>query len=240
MNIAIIICDHVDAPFNQQFGEYSDMFVNALNALQTDLHFVYFDALQRQLPAPDTDVDGYIITGSRHNAYDNDPWIVELVQWVRQADQHQLNVAGICFGHQLVARALGAQVKKSDKGWGLGSALVQINERPAWLSNVPETLRVWVSHQDQVTSCPPGCSVVASSDFCPYFMLAKQSHIFTVQGHPEFQQDYTQILLDRHAGQLPAHASIEQLQTSMNKPVDSEVVLRWILALFSSANTSPA
>lgn len=234
MKIAILNCDEVDSDLVKKYGEYGDMFVTTLSARKEGLKFTQFDALHRQLPDDKEDFDGYIITGSRHNSYDNDPWIVELMQWVREADNLKKHVAGICFGHQLIARALGAEVKKSEKGWGLGSTTVQVQHRPDWLNKVPAQLKLWVSHQDQVQNCPPNCQVIASSDFCPVFMLAKQSHIFTVQGHPEFVESYTEVLLEKRQPFLTA-AQYNKAKQSLNTEVDSSVVLDWILAMFAQS-----
>lgn len=237
MKIAILNCDEVDRDLVNKYGEYCDMFVNSLNARQKGLKFTHFDALHRQLPDKQEHFDGYIITGSRHNSYDNDPWIVELMEWVRSADRLQKHVAGICFGHQLIARALGAEVKKSEKGWGLGSTTVYLQHCPDWLNEVPQELKLWVSHQDQVQNCPAHCQIIARSDFCPIFMLAKQSHIFTVQGHPEFAESYTEVLLEKRRPFLTAQ-QYNKAKQSLNTQVDSSVVLDWILAMFAQGTAN--
>ncbi|CAG9298429.1 glutamine amidotransferase-related protein [Celerinatantimonas diazotrophica] len=232
MEIAILNCDKVDRDLAAKYGEYGDMFVTTLSERQTGLKFTHYDALHRQLPDEQKYFDGYIITGSRHNSYDNDPWIIELIEWVRSADRLKKHVAGICFGHQLIARALGATVKKSEKGWGLGSTTVQLQHRPDWLNEMPQQLKLWVSHQDQVQNCPPQCQVIAKSDFCPIFMLAKQSHIFTVQGHPEFIESYTEVLLEKRRPFLTSQ-QYNKAKQSLKTQVDSSVVLDWILAMFA-------
>lgn len=232
MKIAMISCDYVDPEQVPLFGEYPDMFKSTLSELRSDLDFQVFDALNEQLPDFSSDFDGYIITGSRYNSYDNDSWIITLLNWVQQADQHKVKMAGICFGHQLIARALNADVNKSPKGWGLGKTQVQINQPPSWVTTERTQLRLWVSHQDQVETKPAGCQVIAQSEFCPYFMLAKDQHIFTVQGHPEFLKGYTQYLLSKHGSKLTPEG-FDAATTSLEGTVDSKVVLQWILDLFS-------
>ncbi|CAG8999314.1 MAG: Carbamoyl-phosphate synthase small chain [Candidatus Celerinatantimonas neptuna] len=232
MKIAIIGCDYVDPEQVPLFGEYPDMFRSTLSELRYDLEFTDFDALRGQLPDISSSFDGYIITGSRYNSYDNDPWILKLLEWIQYADQARIKVAGICFGHQLIARALGAQVHKSTKGWGLGKTQVQVAQFPNWVTTKRNQLRLWVSHQDQVETKPPGCKVIAQSDFCPYFMLAKDRHIFTIQGHPEFLKGYTQYLLSKHENKLTPEG-FDKATTSLEGTVDSKVVLQWILDLFS-------
>ncbi|MFM2480659.1 glutamine amidotransferase-related protein [Celerinatantimonas sp. YJH-8] len=237
MKIAIIKCDRVDPELAALFGEYPTMFVTQLQKLSSDLSFSQFDALEQQLPQELEQFDGYIITGSRHNAYDNDPWILNLMNWVQQADQAKARIAGICFGHQLIARALGGRVAKSAKGWGLGSTQVDIRQSPAWIQDAPSQLTLWVSHQDQVESVPDDLMAIAGNNFCPNFMLVKDSHIFTVQGHPEFTQGYTQKLLEKHTEQLSTERRA-QINASMHAQVQSDIVLQWILRLFAQPHTA--
>jgi GMP synthase - Glutamine amidotransferase domain len=81
-------------------------------------------------PDPDT-VDAILISGSKHNAFDNDEWIVRLVDYVRDVVQNQprIKVIGICFGHQIVGRALGAKVGRSDKGWEISVTETKLTEK---------------------------------------------------------------------------------------------------------------
>lgn len=231
MHIAIINCDYVAAKLAPQFGQYPDMFMRSLNALTSGLKFTIFDALSRELPPLTSEFDGYLITGSRYNAYDNDPWIELLLGWIQQTDQQRRPLAGICFGHQLIARALGATVSKSAKGWGLGSALVTIEQTPSWLINPPKQLRLWVSHQDQVQTLPPQCQCLAGNSFCPFFMLFKDTHILTIQGHPEFNQSYTYELAKQRREQVN-DSQWARITDSLHYNIDSEVVLNWILHMF--------
>jgi GMP synthase-like glutamine amidotransferase len=75
-------------------------------------------------------VDGFIITGSKSSAYEDKEWIRDLERLVRELHARRKKMVGICFGHQVIARALGGTVAKSDKGWGVGVNVYNVSELP--------------------------------------------------------------------------------------------------------------
>ena len=70
-------------------------------------------------PASALDFDGWLITGSRHGVYDDLFWMPPLQDFIRELADQQIPLVGICFGHQIIAEALGGRVVKSDRGWGV-------------------------------------------------------------------------------------------------------------------------
>lgn len=233
MKIGIITCGHVDPPLADYHGQYFDMIAASLYEVNNQMEFVDYDATQRELPNLD-ECHGFIITGSVHNAYDDDPWITDLVDWIRRCEAIRRPLVGICFGHQLIARALGGTVMKSEKGWGLGSYEVNVTVQKKWMNLSMESVRMLVSHQDQVVIVPKGVKVIARNDFCPNFMLAKDNHVFTVQGHPEFSSEFTGKLVDKRRdiiGSVHAEDALQQL----SKPQDSVLILHWIDSFLTMA-----
>jgi GMP synthase-like glutamine amidotransferase len=68
-------------------------------------------------PDPES-IDAILITGSKYNAFDNDEWIVRLVQFTRRCiEGGRIRVIGVCFGHQIIGRALGAELGRNTRGW---------------------------------------------------------------------------------------------------------------------------
>ena len=108
--------------------------------------------------------DGWLITGSKHAAYGPEPWIPALKRLIQAIVAADLPLAGICFGHQIIAEALGGRVVKSDKGWGLGLDTYDLDPElaPEQLQQV--TLNIF--HQDQVIEPPAGARIYARSEFC--------------------------------------------------------------------------
>ncbi|MGQ9425832.1 glutamine amidotransferase-related protein [Gilvimarinus sp. F26214L] len=197
MIIGLLEAETLPPPVVDRFGSYGDMFTHLLAPLDPALTFLYYAADQGQLPDRIDECDAYIITGSRHNAYDQDPWIEALKEFVRRLNQQQKRLLGICFGHQLIAQALGGRVRKSDRGWGIGAARFETRERPGWMSQPVPAFDIRVSHQDQVDILPGEACLFARSDFCPNGGYFVGEHIFSLQGHPEFSEDYVRYLINK-------------------------------------------
>ncbi len=142
-------------------------------------------------------------------------------------------VVGICFGHQIMAEALGGKVVKSDKGWGLGLHDYEITNTPAWMKNAPERVTIPAVHQDQVVEKPPGAEVIATSPFCTYAALAYDDVGLSFQGHPEFSEAYQRDLLDvRFKGLAPDDVVAGAKESFVARQSDSAKAARWIGRFF--------
>jgi GMP synthase-like glutamine amidotransferase len=144
------------------------------------------------------------VTGSRHGVYDGLPWIEPLKGFLRACIAARVPVVGICFGHQILAEALGGRVIKSERGWGLGVQDYELVARPSWLADLPDQFAVNALHQDQVVALPPGVTVLARSPHCAYAALAygelEAPVAVTLQPHPEFGRAFMDELLALRAG----------------------------------------
>lgn len=91
---------------------------------------------------PDLDsVDAILVTGSRHSAFGDEPWIAALAEYVRRAvDGHRVRVVGVCFGHQIVGRALGVPVAKGVGGWEVSVTDIKLSEKGREVFGGRETL----------------------------------------------------------------------------------------------------
>ena len=126
--------------------------------------------------------DGWLLTGSRHGVYENHVFISPLENFIRDIAKAQKPMVGICFGHQIIAKAFGSRVEKSTKGWGLGPQSYQSKT----MGDI--VLNAW--HQDQVLTLPKGAICLAGNDHCHYAVLRYDfAPILTVQPHPEFSRD---------------------------------------------------
>lgn len=230
MKLGIIVCGLVDPSMKAEFGEYADMIVTTLSP-HGDFDFQQFSALEQALPEDLDSCDGYIITGSIHDAYADEPWINDLADWIRRCDAVQKPLVGICFGHQIISIALGGKVEKSDKGWGIGMSYNQLLLDAPWMNPKLEQLDILVSHQDQVVALPAGVEVLAASDFCPNYMLAKDQHIMTIQGHPEFSVAFERSIVAKKKS-LISDAHYQQAMASLEQTPDSASVMNWFANFF--------
>jgi GMP synthase-like glutamine amidotransferase len=233
MRIGILQTDEVRPEFVPEFGEYPDMFASLLGAADASLEFVVYDVEHGQYPDDIDEVDAYLITGSKSSVYEDKEWIRRLSVFVCQIHERRKKLLGICFGHQLVAQALGGKTEKSAKGWGVGAHVAAFSELPAWHDQQAREFHLLVSHQDQVTTPAPGSTVLAGSDFCTNAVCQLGDHILTFQGHPEFVREYSEILLNLRR-EIIGEDNYRTGMQSLNQPLDRERVANWMLAFLRS------
>ncbi|CAA6809343.1 MAG: Glutamine amidotransferase, partial [uncultured Thiotrichaceae bacterium] len=188
------------------------------------------------------DCDGWMMTGSKHGVYENLPWMLTLQALVRDIHTAGLPMAGICFGHQLIAEALGGKVEKSSKGWGVGLHDYSLTpQAPDWMQTKSGGFTLNAMHQDQISRLPEGTRVVASSAFCEYAALLYGDSIITFQGHPEFSTDYETDLLElRQLTGIPEERATLALQRLNQEGAseDGAVVSKWVVDFFHQHSPS--
>jgi GMP synthase-like glutamine amidotransferase len=228
MRIGILKTDQVRPEFAAEFGEYPDMFAALLERVDPALGFVTYDVTRDEYPQSIDEVDAYLITGSRYGVYDDEAWIAPLEAFVRRLVEVGKPLIGVCFGHQLVAQALGGSAGKSSRGWGVGVQTWAIGNRPDWMRGGDDHFRLLASHQDQVETLPPGATLLAGSAFCPVAMYQVGDSVLALQGHPEFVKGYSRGLLELRRdriGEATYAAGVESLQ----QQTDEVLVARWML-----------
>jgi GMP synthase-like glutamine amidotransferase len=181
------------------------------------------------LPDPAT-LDAVLITGSPAGVYEDWPWMTPLMDFIRWASEAKIPQVGICFGHQAIAQALGAKVSKSDKGWGIGRHVYDIDAPQNWMGEAPpKTFSLGVSHQDQVQSLAPGAVLVAASDFCDHAAIAYPiQNAISFQGHPEFSPKFNCALYGIRKGKALPTELVETAEHSLQTPVDNDLVGQWM------------
>ncbi|MFC7204884.1 type 1 glutamine amidotransferase [Haloferax namakaokahaiae] len=149
---------------------------------ELDADLSEFDVTEGNLPAH-FDYDGVVVTGSSSSVYWDDEWIQDLVSWVADADERGLPILGVCFGHQVVAEALGGTV--ADMGdFELGYSHISRTDDDELLSGISEDFLVFTSHGDVVTDLPPGATLLAENEYGVHAF--RRNHAFGVQFHPEY------------------------------------------------------
>lgn len=229
MKLGILKTDSVQAQWVADFGEYPDMFVALLSREDPDLTFVVYDVENEHYPDDIDEVDAYLITGSKCSVYDEQRWISTLASFVCELHQRKKKLLGICFGHQMVAHALGGRVGKSDKGWGVGIHSYRFPELPTWHDQLDPEFNILVSHQDQVMQPAEGAKVIAGSGFCDNAVCQLDDHILTFQGHPEFVAEYSAALMTFRAERI-GEADYRAGMDSLAVPTQGDRVARWMLA----------
>jgi len=220
MKLAILETGRPPGKLAAEFGDYPAMFSRMLGP---GFEIVTFDVQAGELPSDAAACPAYLITGSPAGVYDLLPWIDPLCSFIRSAKGSRM--VGVCFGHQVMAEALGGRVVKSDKGWGTGLHRYDIIRNERWMDG-ESSVSVPASHQDQVVVQPPNTDVVAASSFTPYAGLAWTDRpAISFQFHPEFSPAFAKALIEKRYDIVPdPDAAI----ASLDAPNDNARVAGWI------------
>lgn len=182
ISVAVLLTDK-DLPLLAQDKQTLPiLFAKFFGALHYDITF--FDALQGKLPTDPASFDACCITGSKFSVLKPGDWTHKLIDFIRAKSFRKL--IGVCYGHQLIAIALGGKVEK--KGWHIGvSAVVPcIDEIPVFHARY--------NHEDHVIHLPPNAKLLGKSTLCENAMFSLDKNILSMQFHPEFTEPYHQKL----------------------------------------------
>jgi GMP synthase-like glutamine amidotransferase len=230
MRVGVLKTGRPPRPAIPQFGTYPDMFMTLLGREAYDWRVYAAD--EGEHPARPDDCDAYIVTGSGAGVYDADPWIAQLLDFLRRA-KGQAKLVGVCFGHQAMAQAFGGQVVKSAKGWGIGEHEYAVLSHEPWM-DAAGTVRLPASHQDQVVAAPPNADVIAASGFTPIAGLAwRDQPAISMQPHPEFDPAYAAALIEARRGKVYADEEADRAIASFGRPDDRARVGGWINAFLN-------
>jgi len=239
MLIGILQTGDVPEALAPRYGEYVPMFEAWLRPAGPGLSYRAYAAHNCDIPASPAECDAWLITGSKHGVYDDLPWIEPLKAFLRAARAAGRPIVGICFGHQILAEALGGRAAKSGKGWGAGVHDYQVVHRPGWMAGAPDSFAIHAMHQDQVTAIPEDATVLAASPFCEFAMLAygdpEAPDAISIQPHPEFDEDYARALVEMRSGfAIPVECG-EAALASFGRAVNQQDFARWCIDFLRAA-----
>src|ERR1700728_3544235 len=153
LRIAILECDTPLTSTRAKYGGYGGVFkallsagADALNhpnlSSKHGLSLTNWDVVEAQEYPQLDEIDAMLITGSRYNSFDDTPWIIKLVEFTKQVlAQERVRIIGVCFGHQIVGRAMGVKVGRSPGGWEASVTAIDLTKRGQEIFGRPALVR---------------------------------------------------------------------------------------------------
>lgn len=212
LRIAILECGAPPDKARAKYGGYGGVFAVLLHAAvnnlespkissERGLEISSFDVTNFQYPTLDA-IDTILITGSKSNAFDDDPWIKRLVDFVKEIlSQDRVRIIGVCFGHQIVGRALGCKVGRCQEGWEVSVTAIDLTKKGQEIFGRP-SLALHQMHRDMIYEQPAGVDELAYTNKCSIHAMYVPKKFITVQGHPEFNEEIVKEIMEtrRKAG----------------------------------------
>ena len=186
--IAVLITgDPVPAVLESR-GDFEVIFRAALEGCWRG-EVVGYDLRQGEFPPLDEDLKALIITGSAANVPDQEPWMVVAQEWLRVVVPTGLPVFGVCFGHQLLAQALGGEVQRNPRGREMSTVFVERSGESPIFEGVDARFQANACHVDTVVRLPDGAEALARSPLDDHQCIRFSDTCYSVQFHPEFDRE---------------------------------------------------
>jgi GMP synthase (glutamine-hydrolysing) len=217
--LGILQCGRAPEVVSANHGEYLKWF----GALLAPHGFVLeaWDVENLSFPSSPDAADAWLITGSKHGAYEDHAFVAPLEAFIRDVHAAKAPLGGICFGHQIIATALGGRVEKFEGGWNFGRQRYAVDGLGEVYLNA--------CHQDQVLDLPDGAQVIASNDGCRFAGFRIGDHCVTLQPHPEIDPailaDY--VVHFRGLGKLET-AMVDAAEAMLHLPSSELAVGAWL------------
>ena len=229
--VIILLAGHAPDPIRARHGDFPAWFCRAARSPRSRVRVINI-AADEALPAIDA-IAGAIITGSGAMVTDRLAWSERAAGWIRDAVDQALPLFGVCYGHQLMAHALGGRVDYLPGGREIGTQPISLTEqadgdRAARV--LPATFRAHTTHEQSVLEPPPTAQVLARSARDPHQMLRYGPHALSTQFHPEFSAEIMRAYVLR---KLTAHRRADALRLPAFSATAATPVARRVLRQFA-------
>ncbi len=228
MKIALLQCDHVVKALQPDHGDVPDLFNNLFERVAPEVSLEVFNVTIGEYPDSLDQYDGFISSGARYSVYDREPWILRFKEFVHELYAQGRKFVGICFGHQMIAEALGGKCEKSERGWGVGIKEVVMYKKMSWMQPALNSYRMIVSHADQVTVLPENSEIIGGNSHCPCSIYTVGENFLGIQAHPEFTHSFEREILEIRKDRI-GQTAIDAAIPTLTEKTDEAVVTRWII-----------
>ncbi|KAF8657594.1 hypothetical protein AX16_002175 [Volvariella volvacea WC 439] len=221
--VAVLLCDSLHPKVQEVNGDYPVIYPGFLqsslpNPESNQAIVDCYDVVNAMVYPDDEKLrqyDGIVLTGSASSAYEDKAWINKLVAFVANVAERypQIRIIGICFGHQIIARALGGTCVPNDGKWEIGPTPLDLTPLGKKIFG-QDSVNIQEMHRDHVPEVLPNFYLLGSTSTCynqgmvqfypsvssssspPSDFKLRDIHIFTVQGHPEFTESIVNSIVE--------------------------------------------
>jgi len=235
--ITIVEAGVISPKTRARHGSFPQMFERMIGEADASASFATVRLVEGEaLPDPES-LEAILITGSAAGVYDDLDWIAPLERFVRAAYETRVSMVGVCFGHQLMAQALGGTVRKSEKGWGIGRHVYDVVPNNGVIDG--EKIAIAASHQDQVIEPPTGATTIFRSTFTPHAgLLYANGTALSVQPHPEFTVAFAHVCCEKAGQDSAPPALVASAKASLDQPLDHADLGRAITRFLARPRTA--
>lgn len=234
MHLAILMTNTDESDFAQRHPKDGQKFTDFIQSVRPGWTTEVFSVKDGVFPDSLTRFDGAMITGSPASVRSGAGWTEELLVLIRAMHAAGLPLFGACFGHQAIALALGGTVDHNPGGWVHGLTHNETLARPGWAGDLPDRVRLYGSHTEQVTALPEGAVPLSRSEDCPISGFAIGGTVYTTQHHPEMTPAFIAALTEELAGQMGPDLAA-RARASLAEPADSLAFAESVARFFEQA-----
>ncbi len=227
VRVDVLLMNTDRSAFAQRHPDDAQKVITALQAVRPHWAYRTWAARDGELPPDPLAADAWVLTGSVASVTQPEPWMERTADALRQRHAAGRALVGLCFGHQLIAQALGGAVGLNAGGFRLGVADTALAAQEAWMDPPLPHLSLFAAHEDQVQQPPPGARVLGGNAFCPVGAYAIGQHVLCTQYHPELTRPFMRDLLASFGHKFGAQV-VARAATEIEQPVDAALFMHWV------------
>jgi len=222
-------------------GDFEDWILDGLGIKKAQAEII---AIHQNLPLPEpSQVRGLMITGSHTPVADHRPWAEETAAWLKAAVQEGVPILGICFGHQLLAYALGGSVEETPAGPEFGTIKISLMGAGAadpLFGDVPGHFFVQSAHYQSVVRLPDAAVPLAASARDPHAAFRIGNLAYGVQFHPEFKPEISAAYIQENVQriQIAGDDPADLLQNCRQTPAGQRILTNFLELVQQNARGS--
>lgn len=219
----------------EKYGDFEDYFFKGLGLRKDE---VLICGAYLQEPFPDIEcIKAIILTGSISNVTENNQWSINLTNWLQGVFDKPIPILGVCYGHQLLAHAMGGVVDYHPEGMEVGTVNIKLTEngkKDPLMGVLEDEFLAHVVHSQTVVTLPQKAKLLAGNDFESHHAFVVDDKIWGVQFHPEFTGDIMHEVVEGLKEKKDREYDIDAIHRSIKENSTGEILIKRFWELSNS------